>query len=112
MAAGDITIDAIIDIGQRERMVLGAVQLDGLNPTPVDLSRYLSIVSRAVVSRNTATTPTLGAAGVPSTVQSVVSAGVLNVYAFAPTLAGDATPIASTQAVDTVSFIAWGTVRA
>ena len=107
MAAGDVTIGGTYDdwhgmLGKHA--VVGTVQLDGSNPTPVDLSSYLTGIDGAMVSLVTATAPALD----PSWITHAVSGTTLNVYAWKVTASGDATLVASTNNTLSVSFIAFG----
>lgn len=107
MAAGDVTIHQVLDRGDSlvgKRMVMGTVQLDGSNPTPIALGAYLSAVQGAVANLMTGAIPADGLMGV--TVG--VSGATVNIYAHA-TNGTDPTPTASTDNAGIVSFIAWGT---
>lgn len=107
MAAGDITVN-VVEGQPGIREITGTVQLDALNPTPVDLSAYFSTLLGGFFFAIGVATPTLAAAGLPSTFVANVNALVLECRAFAPTASGDATPIASTNSALVVGFKAWG----
>lgn len=106
MAAGDVTIhfDAGRDV-KGIRMVAGEVQLDGSNPTPVDLSAYMGACLGGVVSLDASAPPGID----PSVVASSVSGAVLNIEAYKITATGDGTLIDSTNSTAIVNFFAWGT---
>ena len=105
MAAGDVTIT--FDSGRSirgKRLLGGTVTLDGSNPTPVALARYLRQVTGAVVSMEGSTTP----GDDPSAVTSAVSGTTLNVYAWKNTGGTDPTLVASTDNARLVNWTAWG----
>lgn len=82
------------------------MQLDGANPTPIDLSAYLSTVQGGVVSIRNAAAPALD----PTMVTCNPSGATLNVYAWKPTASGDGTLIASTNNTIVVDFYAHGII--
>lgn len=85
------------------RFAAGTIALDGSNPTPVTTGLTELIGASATLVGSSA--PGVGT----SEVTIVLSpSGVLNIYAWKPTAAGDATLIASTG-TETVSWVAWGT---
>lgn len=86
------------------RYATGTVTLDGANPTPVTTG-LAGIVSCALTS-NRSVAPALDPTAFTAT---FAVAGTLNVYAWKPTAAGDATLIASTDADDVVAWACWGT---
>lgn len=108
MAAGDVVIE--FDSGRggdiRGRLIAGSIQLDGGNPSPINLGAYFRAVKGAVVSyRGSA------AQGVdPTTVTCVVSGTTVNVYGWKVTSNANPTLIASTDNTNVVSFVAWGDV--
>lgn len=105
MAAGDVTISG--DSGRAirgKRIVWGTVQLDGSNPTPVDLSAYMSAVERATLSHETTSAP----GDDPITFTPGYSSATLNVYAWKYTSGADPTLVASTNNTNSVAFIAIG----
>lgn len=105
MAAGDVTIHFVSKrAALGKRVIYGEVQLDGSNPTPVNLAAYLTTVKGAVASLRTGAIPTDALMGV--TVG--ISAATLNIYAWQNTTGTDPTPAASTDNSAVVSFIAWG----
>lgn len=112
MAAGDVTILGFSNRTIRGKRVLwGNVQLDGLNPTPMDLSQYFSVIESVVLTlQNQGAMPGIGAAAIPSMFASdtIGNPTRVNVWAFAPTSATDATPIASTNTAAKVDFIVMG----
>lgn len=104
MAAGTVTVQKVLGRNPTGlRIVMGKVTLDGGNPTPVALGAYLSEVSGAVVSLQTAAIP--GDTLMGATVG--VSGTTLNVYGWA-TDGTDPTPTASTVNDKDVAFVAWG----
>lgn len=108
MAAGDVVISLDLTFadgrGGDPRLIVGTVTLDGGNPTPIDLSGYLSSIYAAVVALEGS-----GAPGAdPSAVSSGISTTTVNVYAWKITAVGDATLIASTDNARLVNFIAIG----
>lgn len=111
MAAGDVTIGAALGgwhaFGGME-IIGGTVVLDGANPTPIDLSAYLSDIKAQVVSMEGSTTP----GDDPSYVTSAVSGTTINVYAWKNTGGTDPTLVASTDAARLVNFVAIGTRKA
>lgn len=78
MAAGDVDITADTLLGSGLRLVVGTVQLDGSNPTAVDLSGYMESVLTGVVSIEGSGAP----GDDPVLVTSAVSLQVLSVYAW------------------------------
>lgn len=109
MAAGDVTIIRDIELGRSgSRLIVGTVTLDGGNPTPVQLSGYLSSLDMGVVSFNSTAAPDAD----PNSVTCAVSGGtVLDVYAWKVTTggaAGNPTEIASTNNTVLVAFMAIG----
>lgn len=85
------------------KIVVGTVQLDGSNPTPVALAPYLKQVLGAVATLQTAAIPTDGL----EDVTVGVSGTTLNIFAYG-TSGTDPTPTASTDNAGIVSFMAWG----
>ena len=82
MAAGDVVISGDVKLTSGLRFVWGTVTLDGSNPTPVDLSNYLSAVHVGV-----ATIEGTAATGAdPNQVTTAVSTTTLNVYAWKVTI--------------------------
>ncbi len=115
MAAGDVTIKSAVVLDGADRqgggvgnvvLVVGKVQLDGGNPTPVALARFGAEVLFGLATIAGSATPGVGAAAVPYVVTANPNGSTLDVRAFANTLAGDATPLASTEAVTEVNFVA------
>lgn len=104
MAAGDVTIHFVSKrAALGKRVVHGEVQLDGSNPTPVNLAAHLTTVKGAVASLKTAAIPTDAIMGV----NVGVSGATLNLYAWG-TSGTDPTPTASTDNTAVASFVAWG----
>jgi len=106
MAAGDVTIN--FDSGRAvrgKRMIGGTVQLDGSNPTPISLARYLSVVRGAVASIRLAT-PGIAVDGLNAVTVSY-SGQTVNLYASGHN-GSDPTPTASTDNTNFVDFFAWG----
>lgn len=111
MAAGDVTIgDTYIDwhAFMDKVFVSGKVQLDGGNPTPIDLSAYVTALDGAVVSLEGSAAPGVD----PTQISSAISGTTVNVYAWKITAAGDGTLIASTNNARLVNFMAIGTKKA
>jgi hypothetical protein len=105
MAAGDVSILATSGLGiLGYRFVGGQVTLDGSNPTPVDLSRYMSQCLGGVVSISGTATP----GDDPNSVTCNPSGTTLNVYAWKNTSGTDPTMVASTDNARVIDFIAYG----
>lgn len=108
MAAGEVAIE--FDSGRggdiRGRLVAGVLQLDGSNPSPINLGAYFRAVKGVVVSWRTSTAQAVD----PTTVTGVVSGTTVNVYAWKVTSNANPTLIASTDNANLVSFVAWGDV--
>ena len=102
MAAGDVTIHSAQANERRGKTIVGEVQLDGANPTPVNLSAYGAAVKGAVVALKQTSAPGLD----PSWLSCDWSGATLNVYAWKVTASGNATLIASTDNTAVVSFVA------
>ncbi len=122
MAAGDVTGFTWAKVGRARAggppfgpndvgfEFCGSVQLDGANPTAVDvaaLSGEIRKVLGAVVAFEGSSAPGVD----PETVSAVANGGSLDVYAWKPTGAGDATLVASEDAARVVNFIGWGVAR-
>ena len=107
MAAGDVVISGDVKLTSGLRFVWGTVTLDGSNPTPVDLSNYLSAVHVGV-----ATIEGTAATGAdPNQVTTAVSTTTLNVYAWKVTTggaAGNPTEVASEDNARLVNWMAIG----
>lgn len=106
MAAGDVVIVGDLRVAGY-RLMMGTVQLDGSNPTPIDLSAYMASVAhgQATIQGSSAT----GAD--PNQVTVAVSAAILNVYAWKVTTggaAGNPTELASTDNARLVNWFAIG----
>ena len=95
----------LLECPQGKRLVMGTVQLDGANPTPIALGAYMAVVQGGQVSLDGSVAPALD----PSQVSCLGSGSALNVYAWKVTGAADTTLIASTTAARLVQFTAWGT---
>lgn len=108
MAAGDVTIVRDVEIPRSNlRLIVGTVVLDGGNPTPIELSGYVSAVDMAVVSMDGSVAP----GDDPTHVTSSVTGTLVNVYAWTHTTggaAGNPTLIASTNNTRLISFFAIG----
>ena len=111
MAAGDVTIVADITHGRGERgclrQIWGTVVLDGSNPTPVQLSGYLSAIfgCNASMSGSTAT----GAD--PNQITALINGTSLDIYAWKVTAggaAGNPTEVASTDNARVINWEAAG----
>lgn len=107
MAAGDVVLLANVDIGGGLRLLTGTVTLDGGNPTPVQLSSYISAVQvgQATIQGSTAT----GAD--PNQVSAVANGTALDVYAWKVTTggaAGNPTEVASTDNARLVNWLVIG----
>lgn len=108
MAAGDVTIHQVIDRGDGlmgKRLIMGIVQLDGSNPTPIALSGYVSAIEGAVA------VPSIATPGIPVDgymgVSVSVSGTTVNLYAWG-TSGSDPTPTDSTDDTNFAMFLAWG----
>jgi hypothetical protein len=106
MAAGDVTIHKSTGRGLRGmRQVMGVVQLDGSNPTPIALAGYLGTVQGCVV--------TLVGSAAPGddafTFSYTVSGTTVSLYAWMFISGTDPTLVASTNNALSVAFMAWGT---
>ena len=108
MAAGDVVIVRDVRFDRHGlRLIVGTVTLDGSNPTPIELSGYLSAVDMAVVSMAGSVAP----GDDPTHVTNTVSGTAVNVYAWKHTTggaAGNPTLIASTDNARLVNFFAIG----
>ena len=108
MAAGDVAIARDVKFDRHGlRFIVGTVTLDGVNPTPVDLSGYLLSADMAVVSMDGSVAP----GDDPTSVTSSVSGATINVYAWKHTTggaAGNPTVVASTNNTRLVSWFALG----
>ena len=105
MAAGDVTIKGDSKRTIRgQRIVWGEVQLDGANPTPIALARFLASIDELTATFRRTTAPALD----PVAITWDRSGTTANIYAWKHTLATDATLIASTNNTAIVSFIAIG----
>lgn len=102
-ADGDI-IEVLTDYGAgtQYRVVGGTGTLDGSNPTPVTTGLTTAVAGVACYTGSTA--PGLD----PAILTTAVSSGTLNIYAWKPTAADNATQIASTDNARTFSWIAIG----
>lgn len=106
MAAGDVTVNFNSGRSIRgKRMIGGTVQLDGSNPTDIDLSAYLSVVRGAVASIRLAT-PGIAVDGL-NIVTVSYSGQTVNLYASGNN-GTDPTPTASTDNTNFCDFFAWG----
>ena len=104
MAAGDVVITADLRQGGL-RFMGGTVTLDGANPTPVDLSAYMSSLLVGVTQMSGSVAP----GDDPNLItQQVAAASVLNVYAWKNTSGTDPTQIASTDNARLVDWFAIG----
>ena len=108
MASGDVVITTDFVAGHRPegggRVVGGTVTLDGGNPTPIDLSGYLSAIGVAVVSIE----GSVALGDDPNALTSAISGTTVNVYAWKNATGTDPTQIASTDNARLVNFIAIG----
>ena len=104
MAAGDVVIT--LDYrNQGIRFMGGTVTLDGANPTPIDLSSYVSSVLAAVTNMSGSVAP----GDDPSLItQQVAAASVINVYAWKNTSGTDPTLVASTDNARLIDWLAVG----
>ena len=104
MAAGDVII--LVDYRNKGfRFMGGTVTLDGANPTPVDLSAYMSSMLAGVTNMSGSVAP----GDDPSLItQQVAAASVLNVYAWKNTSGTDPTLVASTDNARLVDWVAIG----
>ena len=106
MGAGDVTVGGSYTGWHgfmRDGVVTGTVQLDGGNPTPIDLSAYFISIAGVVVSIEGSGTP----GDDPVQVTSAISGTTLNVYAW-KTDGSDPTLVASSDNSRSISFIAFG----
>lgn len=104
MAAGDVVILGRSNRSIRGlRLVFGTVQLDGGNPTPINLAGELSQVLGGMASLSGTGTPGTTAGGIAGLFVCEASGTTLNVRAFS-----GATPTAITNNTDVVAFMAWG----
>ena len=89
------------------RFLCGTITLDGANPTPVDLSAYVSSVLSGVVCLQGST-----ATGAdPNQVSCVVNGTALDIYAWKVTTggaSGNPTEVASTDSARLVHYFAIG----
>ncbi len=107
MAAGDVTIGGVSEgsiPSSDKRWVWGSVQLDGANPTPIDLSKYLSSIESYSLTHNANAAP----GDDPTYITGAINAKVLEVYAWKNTGGTDPTLIASTNNAVVISFVAVG----
>lgn len=107
MAAGDVTILGVSEgsiPASDKRMIWGTVQLDGSNPTPINLSAYLSLVEAYSIEHNSAVAP----GDDPTYFTGAISGATLNVYAWKNTGGTDPTLVASTDNATTLSFMIVG----
>ncbi len=87
------------------RFMAGTVTLDATNPTPVDLSEYMSTVLCGVASISGSSAP----ADDPNLVTQQCAAGVLNIYAWKHVDTGtDPSLVASTDGTRVVDWFALG----
>ena len=110
MAAGDVVVGgSYVDWHALHNKValIGTVTLDGGNPTPIDLSAYVTALDGAVVSLEGTATP----GDDPVQVTSAISGTTLNVYAWKHD-GTDPTLVASTNNARLVNFFALGTKKA
>jgi len=107
MAAGDVTIKhgETLESGNVS-IVIGDVQLDGSNPTPVYLGSYGKYVIGGLAFLAGSTLPGVGAGGRPPFFVTNPNGDKLDIYAAAPTSGADATPIASTNNTAIATFVA------
>lgn len=89
------------------KVARGEVTLDGANPTPIVTG--LATVVACTVSNKRSTAPGLDPHLFSVDYGGAVAAGTVNLYAWKPTGAADATMIASTDADDVISWVAVGT---
>ena len=85
-------------------VVYGTVTLDGVNPTPIDLSGELLNIDWAQVSFERTDAPVLD----PVLVTHAISGQTVNVYAWKHTSNSNPTLLASTDSSEEVSFMAVG----
>ena len=105
MAAGDVVVSGHSGRAIRgKRQVWGTVTLDGGNPTPIALAAYLRSIENFQLTQQGTAAPGLD----PTSITGAVSGTTLNVYAWKPTAAGDATLVASTNNAVLVQFWAVG----
>ena len=111
MAAGDVVIARDVRFDRHGlRLICGTLTLDGVNPSPIELSGYLSAVDMAVVSMDGSVAP----GDDPTSVTSSVSGTAVNVYAWKHTTggaAGNPTVVASTNNTRLVSWFALGPAK-
>lgn len=108
MAAGDVTIfgDIIPDVGGSTgdyRILWGKVQLDGTNPTPVDLTAYVQSLSFGLANIIGVAPP----GDDPTQVIVSCASGVLSIEAY-KTDGTDPTLIDSTDNSDEIMWFAIG----
>lgn len=96
-------LNAVSGVSSGYKVARGETALDGSNPTPVTTG--LTICTNGGATLNKTTAPGLGTSSV--TADPGVTTGVLNLYAWKPTGAGDTTLIASTG-TENVSWWASG----
>lgn len=105
MAAGDVVIAMDYRTPAGYRLMAGTVVLDGSNPTPVDLSAYMSSVTFGICQMDGSVAP----GDDPSYITSnAAAASVLNVYAWKNTSGTDPTLVASTDNARLVDWFAIG----
>ena len=90
-----------------QRFMGGTVTLDGSNPTPIDLSTYMSSVLTGVATIQ----GTTATGADPNQVSVVVNGSTLDVYAWKVTTggaSGNPTEVASTDSARTIHWFAIG----
>ena len=111
MAAGDVTINGSVLIEKTLMLVWGSVILDGSNPTPVQLSGYMSAVSMGVANIQ----GTVATGADPNQITTALNGTALDINAWKVTTggaAGNPTEIASTDNARVVNWMAIGPKKA
>ena len=93
MAAGDVVLTCDCRVAGL-RFLGGTVTLDGTNPTPIQLSAYVSSVLMAQATMQGSTTPGDDPDGQPTL---VITGTLLDLYAWKNTSGTDPTLVASTD---------------
>lgn len=106
-AIADAVESPVAGLADGYKVARGEVTLDGSNPTAI--ATGLATVVACTVTDKRATAPGLDPTHFTVDYGGGVAAGTVNLYAWKPTGAGDATLIASTDNDDVVSWIAVGT---
>ena len=112
MAAGDVTVlgDFIPDVGGSTgdyRVLWGTVQLDGSNPTPIDLANYVQSIDFSVCTLVSVAPP----ADDPTVIGISTSAAVINIEAYKHTNTDCPTLTDSGDNADSVAWFAIGPAR-